>query len=149
VLIGVPIVAVIVFVLGLLVGGWPLSLAALALLAIATAIGYVLTALFLGRTGFRLLGHPEVHPLLALLVGLAVLAAVGLIPFLGGLVGLAAVVLGLGALALTLFRSWRGPAAPVFSGADAPGVRRAGARRTPRRSLGPGPRRPAPGRGPW
>jgi cytoskeletal protein CcmA (bactofilin family) len=115
VLVGVPIAAGIVFVLGLLVGGWPLSLAALALLAIATAIGYVLTALFVGRTGFRLLGHPEVHPLLALLVGLAVLAAVGLIPFLGGLVGLAAVVLGLGALTLTLFRSWRGPA-PAAAG---------------------------------
>ncbi len=116
VLIGVPIVALIVFVLGLLVGGWPLSLGALALLAIAMAVGYVLAALFVGRSGLRLLGQPEVHPLLALLVGLVLLTAVGLVPFLGGLIGLAAVVFGLGALTLTLVRSWR-ESTPAAAGA--------------------------------
>jgi len=109
-LIGIPIAALIVFVIGLVVGGWPLSLAALALLAIATAVGYVLAGLFVGSTTFRLLGRPEMHPLLALFVGLVILTVVGLVPFLGGIVGLVAVVFGLGALALTLFRSWRGPA---------------------------------------
>jgi hypothetical protein len=47
----------------------------------------------------------------ALLAGLAVLTAVGLVPVLGGLVGLTAVVFGLGALVLTLFQTWRGPSA--------------------------------------
>jgi cytoskeletal protein CcmA (bactofilin family) len=119
VLFGVPIVALFVFVLGLLVGGWPLSLAALAVLAIASAVGYVLTAFFLGRTAFRLLGRAEVHPLMALLVGLVVLTAVGLIPILGGLIGLAAAVFGLGALTLTLVQYWRG-APPAAAGAPAP-----------------------------
>lgn len=116
-LIGIPIVALIIFTLGLLVGGWPLSLAALALLAIAAAVGYVLAAVFVGGNGLRLLGLPEVHPLLALLVGLVVLTAVGLVPFLGVVIGLAAVVFGLGALTLTLFQSWRG-SAPAATGAQ-------------------------------
>lgn len=124
-LIGVPIAALIVFVVGLLVGGWPLSLAALALLAIAASVGYVLTSLFVGRTGLRLAGAPEAHPLLALLVGLVVLTAIGLVPIVGWVVGLAAVVFGIGALTLTLFRSWRGPtpqAAPAPGVPTAPGV---------------------------
>jgi len=119
-LFGVPIVALAVFIIGLLVGGWPLSLAALALLAIGTAVGYVLSALFVGRTGFRLVRQPEAHPVLALLVGLLVLTLVGLIPFLGGLVALAAVVFGLGALTLTLYRSWRGPTAAAAGVQPAP-----------------------------
>jgi cytoskeletal protein CcmA (bactofilin family) len=118
-LIGIPIAALIVFLLGLVVGGWPLSLAALALLAIGAAVGYVLAAVFAGRTAFRLL-RTEAHPLLELLVGLVVLTAVGLIPVLGGLVGLAAIAFGLGALALTLFRSWRGPTTAVPAGRPAP-----------------------------
>jgi cytoskeletal protein CcmA (bactofilin family) len=119
VLIGVPIAALVVFVLGLLVGGWPLAPAALALLAIGAAVGYVLAAVFVGRAAFRLL-RTEAHPLLELLVGLVVLTAVGLIPILGGLVDAAAVVMGLGALALTLFRSWRGPATPIPAGRPDP-----------------------------
>lgn len=119
VLIGVPIAALIVFVLGLLVGGWPLALAGLALLAIGAAVGYVLAAVFVGRAAFRLL-RTQAHPLLELLVGLVVLTAVGLIPILGGLIDFAAVVVGLGALALTLFRSWRGPGAAVPVGRPAP-----------------------------
>jgi len=120
-LIGVPIAALVVFVLGLLVGGWPLALAALALLAIGVAVGYVLAAVFVGRAAFRLL-RTEAHPLLDLLVGLVVLTAVGLIPILGGVVDVAAVVLGLGALTLTLFRSWRGPATAAPAVPPAPGT---------------------------
>jgi putative flippase GtrA len=106
----VPIVALGIFVLGLIVGGWPLSLAAVALLAIAMAVGYVVAALFVGRMAFRALRRPEAHPLLELLVGLVVLTVAGLVPFLGGLVGLAAVTFGVGAVALTLYRYWRGGA---------------------------------------
>jgi len=101
-----------------------LSLAALALLAIGTAVGYVLSALFVGRTGFRLVGQPEAHPVLALLAGLLVLTLIGLIPFVGGLVALAAVVFGLGALTLTLFRSWRGPTATAAGVQPAPAAAR-------------------------
>jgi len=115
VLIGVPIAALVVFVLGLVVGGWPLALAALALLAIGAAVGYVLAAVFVGRAAFRLL-RTEAHPLLELLVGRVVLTVAGLIPILSGLIDAAAVVLGLGALTLTLLRARRGPAAAVPAG---------------------------------
>jgi hypothetical protein len=118
VLIGVPIAALVVFVLGLLVGGWPLALAALALLAIGAAVAYVLAALFVGRATLRL-PRWQAHPVLELLVGLVVLTLVGLIPILGGVVDVVAVVFGLGALALTLFRSWRGPAAAIPVGRTA------------------------------
>jgi cytoskeletal protein CcmA (bactofilin family) len=119
VLIGVPIAALFVFVLGLLMGGWPLALAGLSLLAIGAAVGYVLSSVFVGRAAFRLL-RTEAHPLLELLVGLVVLTAVGLVPILGGLVDVAAVVMGLGALTITLFRSWRGPTTVVPAGRPVP-----------------------------
>ena len=110
-LVGVPIVAIIAFVIGLIVGGWWLALAALALYAIALAVGYVLSGYFVGSRGLDLAFHRQVHPLLALLAGLVALTLVGLIPYLGGLVTLAAVVFGSGALLMALIRG-SGSAAP-------------------------------------
>jgi len=65
----------------------------LALLPIA-ALAYVTAAYALGR---RMVGEPRSR-LWAFLAGLAVLRALALIPFLGFLVGLAAVIFGLGLL---------------------------------------------------
>ncbi len=74
--------------------GIPLAfLIGLALLPIA-ALAYVASAYALGR---RMVGEPRSR-LWAFLAGLAVLRALALIPFLGFLVGLAAVVFGLGLL---------------------------------------------------
>jgi cytoskeletal protein CcmA (bactofilin family) len=74
--------------------GIPLAFViALALLPIA-ALAYVTSAYALGR---RMVGEPRSR-LWAFLTGLAVLRALALIPFLGFLVGLAAVVFGLGLL---------------------------------------------------
>ena len=116
-LIGVPIVALIIFVIGLIVGGWWLGVAAIALYAIALAVAYVLAALFVGRRGIELLVHRAVHPLLALLVGLVALTLVGLIPIVGGVVTLAALLFGLGALTLTLahIRRPTQPAGPTLT----------------------------------
>ena len=71
-----------------------------------------MAALFIARYAFTLLGRPLVHPVLALLVGLVVLTLLGLIPVLGGVLDLVAIVFGLGAMALTLprFRSSGGTA---------------------------------------
>ena len=110
-----PIVAIIAFVIGLIVGGWWLALAALALYAIALAVGYVLAGYFVGSRGVALAFRQQVHPLLSLLAGLVVLTLVALIPFLGGLVTLVAGVFGLGALTLALARG-RGPAASAAPG---------------------------------
>lgn len=74
--------------------GIPLAvLIGLALLPIA-ALAYLTSAYALGR---RMVGEPHSR-FWALLAGLAVLRAVALIPLLGFLVGLAAVVFGLGLL---------------------------------------------------
>ncbi len=108
-LIGVPIAAVAAFAAGLLVGGWWLALMALAIYAMVLAVGYVVAGLFLGQEGFRLLARRPVHPLVALIVGLAVLTLAGLIPYAGPVIALAAVVFGVGALVVGL---WHGrPAA--------------------------------------
>lgn len=107
-LVGVPVLAVLVFALGLLIGGWWIALVLLALYGIALALGYVVSGLTigcwlahrLGRTGASLIG--------ALLAGLVILLLVGLVPILGGIVELLALIVGLGALTLTLGRLVRG-----------------------------------------
>jgi hypothetical protein len=114
-LIGVPIVALITFGIGLFVGGWWLGLAALGLYGLAVAAAYVMAALFIARYASALLGRPLVHPVLALLVGLVVLTLVGLIPVLGGVLDLVAIVFGLGAMALALARFSRSGTAGAAS----------------------------------
>jgi hypothetical protein len=114
ILVVTPIVALIVFVVGILIGGWWLGLLLIPLWILALAIGYVISGFLLGRLIFARLGWGGYHDALALLGGLFVLTVVGLIPVIGGLVGLAAIVFGAGALALVVVtrRAWMRPAAP-------------------------------------
>jgi hypothetical protein len=111
ILVATPIVAVIVFIIGLLIGGWWLGLLLIPLWILALAVGYVVSGFLLGRLIFAQLGWGRYHDAIALLGGLIVLALVGLIPLLGWLVGLAALVFGTGALALTVSRRMRPAAA--------------------------------------
>lgn len=111
-LIGIPVVLLIAFVVGLLIGGWWLALIAVGLYAMALVVGYVLAALVVGQRGLDLAGRHGAHPLLALLAGLAVLTLVGLVPIVGGLIALAAVVFGLGGVAITLARGRQTATAP-------------------------------------
>jgi hypothetical protein len=57
----------------------------------------------------RLIVKPPASPWLALLAGWGILMGVSLVPFLGGLAGLAAVVWGLGAITIALWRARRTP----------------------------------------
>jgi len=97
-----PIVALIVFIVGIFIGGWWLGLLLIPLWFLALAVGYVVSGFLLGRLIFARLGWGGYHDVIALLGGLAVLTVAGLIPVLGGLVGLAALIFGAGALALTV-----------------------------------------------
>jgi hypothetical protein len=99
-----PIVALIVFVIGVLIGGWWLGVLLIPLWILALAVGYVVSGFLVGRLLFARLGWGGYHDALALLGGLFVLTLVGLLPVLGGFVGVAALVLGAGALALTVSR---------------------------------------------
>jgi cytoskeletal protein CcmA (bactofilin family) len=79
--------------------GTPLGIILLLLLIPLFAIAYVSSAFAIGRMiikGARIL---------ALLVGLLILGILTLVPFLGALVGLLAVIFGLGLLFATLFRA--------------------------------------------
>jgi cytoskeletal protein CcmA (bactofilin family) len=111
--IGVPLLAVLALVT--LVGipfGVALLLAAVPVLLIA----YATTAWILGR---RVLGDRSASPWAALLAGWGILRVLALVPVLGVLVGLAATVVGLGALALALWRSRR-VASPAVAGPGQP-----------------------------
>jgi len=62
---------------------------------------------FLGQTLLKPTGETKSDWLLGLLVGLLILTIVGFIPYLGGLVRLGVVCLGLGAFAWQLYRASR------------------------------------------
>jgi hypothetical protein len=99
-----PIAALIVFIVGIIIGGWWLGVLLLPIWILLLAVGYVVSGFLVGRLLFARLGWAGYHDALALLGGLFVLTVLGLLPVLGGFVGLAAVVFGAGALALTVSR---------------------------------------------
>jgi len=84
-----PLAAVIV---AFTVVGLPLSFLLLLALMPLAALGYVAAAYALGR---RIVGPPR-NRIWSFLAGLAILRAIALVPFLGALVGLAAVIFGFG-----------------------------------------------------
>jgi len=104
-----PVVAVLLMVIVLAI---PLGLFLMLALALLYTIGYVAGAHVLGR---RLLAPPKSR-FVAFLAGWAILRAVALIPVIGGLVFVAAAVVGLGALWVAARRSSattvEGPHAP-------------------------------------
>ena len=95
---GLPILAVIALVT---LVGIPLGLGVLAALGLIYALGYGATAWIVGR---RILREPTAW-VLAFLVGWGILRVLALIPILGGLVWFAAVVFGLGALVVAIWRT--------------------------------------------
>ena len=105
--IAVPIVAIVVFILGIIVGGWMLGLALLALYAIACAVGYTFAAILTGKIAVQLLRQPVQSLAWNLLEGLALLGLIGLVPVLGGVVALFACIFGLGAFALSIVSTYR------------------------------------------
>jgi hypothetical protein len=118
--IGVPIIAVLVFILGILVGGWMLGLALLAVYAMACAAGYTFAAIFTGNMLVQAVRQPPQHPAWNLLEGLALLGLVGLVPVLGGLLLFFACIFGLGAFALNIAFTYRANRAPLGVVAAAP-----------------------------
>jgi uncharacterized membrane protein YidH (DUF202 family) len=102
ILVVTPIVALIAFIVGIFIGGWWIGLLLVPLWILALALGYVASGFLLGRLIFAQLGWGKYHDILALLGGLVVLTLVGLIPYIGWLPSLAAIVFGSGALALAV-----------------------------------------------
>ncbi len=92
--------------------GIPISLMLLAVYLAALYLAKVWVGAFLGRILLRPAGSTKRDWLLGLLVGLLILTIVGFIPYLGGLVRLGVVCLGLGAFAWQLYQGSR----PVVTG---------------------------------
>src|ERR1700687_5738869 len=87
--------------------GFPLSLMLLAVYLTAIYLAKVWVGAFLGRILLKPAGGTKGDWLLGLLVGLLILTIVGFIPYLGGLVHLGVVCLGLGAVAEQLYPALR------------------------------------------
>jgi cytoskeletal protein CcmA (bactofilin family) len=87
--------------------GLPASLMFLAVYLAAIYLAKVWVGAFLGRILLKPAGATKRDWLLGLLVGLLVLTIVGFIPYLGGLVRLGVICLGLGAFAWQLYRASR------------------------------------------
>jgi hypothetical protein len=104
VLAGVP-VAIVVTAITLV--GIPASLMLLAVYLAAIYLAKVWVGAFLGQILLKPAGAAKSDWLLGLLVGLLVLTTIGFIPYLGGLVRLGVVCLGLGAFAGQLYRASR------------------------------------------
>jgi len=104
VLAGVPL-AVVVIAITLV--GIPISLMLLAVYLGAIYLAKVWVGAFLGRIVLKPAGGTKGDWLLGLLVGLLILTIVGFIPYLGGLIRLGVVCLGLGAFAAQLYRAAR------------------------------------------
>lgn len=100
----VPAVALMVFLFGLLVGGWWIAFVLLSVYAIALVVAPIVGALAFGTAT---LGHSHrpIHPIWLMLFGLAAIWVVALVPLVGWLAGVAALLFGLGAIVVT---SWHG-----------------------------------------
>jgi cytoskeletal protein CcmA (bactofilin family) len=104
VLAGTPVAVVVV---AITLVGIPISLMLFAAYLAAIYLAKVWVGAFLGRILLKPSGATKGDWLLGLLVGLLILTIVGFIPYLGGLVRLGVVFLGLGAFAGQLYRASR------------------------------------------
>jgi cytoskeletal protein CcmA (bactofilin family) len=104
VLAGVPVAMIL---LAITLVGLPASIMLLMAYLAALYLTKIWVGAFLGRTLLKPTGVTKSDWLLGLLVGLVILTIVGYIPYLGGLIRLGVVCLGLGAFAWQLYRVTR------------------------------------------
>jgi len=94
--------------------GIPVAVLGVAALAIATGLGWIVAGLVLGERLLDALNHADHQPVLAVVVGLLVLAVLSAVPCLGILVTILVATWGLGAVILT--RCGTTPYAPTAGG---------------------------------
>ena len=105
-----PVIAILTM---LTILGIPLGLILFVLYFAALLVGFLVTAFYLGDVGARVSRRrgrrSRSARVLWLILALAVLALVNQVPFVGGTVMAAAVLLGLGAMSLHTWRHWAEP----------------------------------------
>jgi hypothetical protein len=119
-LIGVPVAALMVFILGVILGGWMLAFALLALYAMLCATGAAFAAMLTGNMAVQALRQPQQHLAWNLLEGLALLGLIGLVPIVGGILLILACMIGIGVFALSVAQVYRRSRAPAGALAPAP-----------------------------
>ncbi|MFZ5470427.1 MAG: hypothetical protein ACOZIN_13400 [Myxococcota bacterium] len=102
-----PLVAALIFAVGLLLGGWWLGLFAFALYGLALVASFPVVGMYVGRWLLARFGKGGAHLLFALLVGLSLLTLTGAIPVLGAVVLFVAMLFGVGAMLLAAVRTRR------------------------------------------
>lgn len=108
----VPCAAGVLFVLGVMVGGWWIGLGALPIYLFLLATGYVIAASRVGALVLSRSGRSAPAYGWSLLLGLVLVGLVAAIPVLGWMVGWTVALFGVGALGLAWYRSRAGaPAA--------------------------------------
>jgi cytoskeletal protein CcmA (bactofilin family) len=110
VLIGLPILAVVFFAVGILIGGWWIGLVVIAIYGVLLALSIPVAGVGVGGAILRMTRRP-VPVWLALLIGLVVLLLVALIPILGPLIFFVACLFGMGAAAIAVIGNRRAEAA--------------------------------------
>jgi hypothetical protein len=105
-LVGLPLLAVLLLIT---LVGIPFGVGLLLALLLIYSVGYAVGALVVGRWIVK----PPRSRMAAFLVGFGILRLLALIPFVAGLVGAAAAVIGLGALAVAVWRARRPAAVPA------------------------------------
>lgn len=98
---GAILAAMVLFVIGGLLGGWWLGLFLLAMLALGGVLSFPVVGNWLGRAVLARFGKSDGAGWWALVLGLLLLTLVVRIPVLGGLVVLAVILFGLGAEVVT------------------------------------------------
>ena len=112
VLIGLPILSIVFFAVGALIGGWWIGFVVLALFTVVLAVSLPVAAVGVGGALLRIAGRP-VPVWLALFIGLVALLLVALVPILGGLVIFCALLFGMGATTVAVVGNRRAEAAPA------------------------------------
>jgi hypothetical protein len=95
-----PLIGLLVFAIGLGIGLWWLGVLVLALYPVLLVLSMIVSGLALGSVLNRALNRPSVPIMLAFAVGLAILTLASVLPYVGPVVSIVAIIFGLGVLVL-------------------------------------------------
>jgi cytoskeletal protein CcmA (bactofilin family) len=112
VLVGLPILSIVFFAVGALIGGWWIGFVVLALFVVVLALSIPVAAVGVGGALLRVARRP-VPVWFALFIGLIALLLVALIPILGGIVIFCALLFGMGATTIAVVGNRRAEVAPA------------------------------------
>jgi hypothetical protein len=101
VLIGLPILAILFFIIGALIGGWWIGFVVLAICIVLIALSIPVASVGLGGALLRVTQRPA-PAWLALVLGLVVLLLIAVVPILGGIAIFLALLFGMGAATLAV-----------------------------------------------